>query len=142
MIIKGYKGKLSLEEIKRLASKNIYVFNPNCVVGKEHLIYAYKKAKDAFKKGKNIAREFHIELMLILTGRRQIDDALSLASLEYSKGFVAISEKDFDLPYPREDGLIECREEKLEHLGINVRVRRDKLCDLAFENSALIELQR
>ncbi len=142
MIVKGYRGSLALEEIKALAARGIYVFNFKCVAGKEHLIYAYQKARRAFEKGNNIARDIHIEIMLILTGRRQIREALSLASAEKSEAFVAISEQPFELPYPEDDGLVSCSIDKLEYLGIEWNAREDTPCELAFENSALLELQR
>ena len=143
MIVKGYKGKLTLQEIKEFASQGIYTFNSKCVVGKEHLLYAYKKAEEAFQSEKNIARNFHIEIMLILTGRRQIKDALHLASPENSESFVAISKEDFELPYPKDDNALSCSVEKLKYLGIEIFASmNDKLCDLAFENSALLELER
>ncbi len=141
MIVKGYRGKMEIDEVRRLADKGIYVFNSQCIAGKEHLEYAYLKAKEAFEKGKNIAKSFHIEIMLILTGRRQIDTALRMAGMDDAESFGAISERDFELEYSRDDSILECNMDKLRYLGIDIEFG-EKTCDLAFENSALLELER
>ncbi len=141
MIVKGYRGKMEIDEIKSLAERGIYVFNSRCIAGKEHLEYAYLKAKEVFERGKNIAKSFHIEIMLILTGSRQINTALRIAGMDDAESFGAISEEDFELQYPRDDSVLDCTQEKLKYLGIDVELE-DKTCDLAFEKSALLELER
>ena len=140
MIVKGYRGNLSLEKAKELAGQEIYVFNAKCIVGKEHLIYSYMKAKDAFERRINIAKNFHIEMMLILTGKRQIKEATKLADVSRANSVCAISHKDFEIELKRDDTVLECTKEKLEYLGI--KKIGDKPCDLAFENSALLYLER
>ncbi len=141
MIVKGYRGSMEIDEIKSLAEKGIYVFNSKCIAGKEHLEYAYMKAKEAFERKENIAKSFHIEIMLILTGRRQINQALKLAGMDDAEAFGAIAEKDFELGYERDDSVLECTMEKIKYLGIEADIG-DKTCELAFENSALLELER
>jgi tRNA threonylcarbamoyladenosine modification (KEOPS) complex Cgi121 subunit len=141
MIVKGYLGKMDVEETRKLAEDGIYIFNSKCIIGKEHLEYAYKKAKESFEKGKNIANNFHIEIMLILTGRRQITTAIKLAGMDNADSFGAISEKDFELNYERDDSVLKCTKDKLKYLGIEMTLD-EKPCDLAFENSALLELER
>lgn len=141
MIVKGYVGSMDVEETKKLAENGIYVFNSKCIVGKEHLEYAYTKAKENFERGRNIANNFHIEIMLILTGRRQISTAIKLAGMDNADSFGAISEEDFELDYERDDSVLDCSEKKLRYLGIDIELG-EKSCDLAFENSALLELER
>ncbi len=141
MIVKGYRGKISVDEAITLADRGIYVFNALAVGCSEHLIYAYRKAKGYFERGENIASKMHIEIMLILTGRRQIKDALRLAGIDGAGEIAAISEKDFDLNLERDDSVLECKNKKIEYLGIDALVP-GKECDAFFENSAMLHLHR
>lgn len=141
MIVKGYRGKLSVDEAITHAENGIYVFNALAVGSREHLIYAYQKARKYFEEGKNIANKMHIEIMLILTGRRQIKDALNLAGMDGANEIAAISERDFELNLERDDSVLECREKKMEYLGIDTIVS-GKECDAFFENSAMLHLHR
>ncbi len=140
MIVKSYRGTVSAEEAEELANRGIYVVNHLCVGSREHAEYAFQKMQEVFKRGKNIAKKKHLELMLILSGRRQIREALALCGVENAEGVVAISSGDFYLPLEEDPALLECSPGKLEHLGI-VPVR-EKECEMFFENSALLELSR
>ncbi len=140
MKVKGYLGNLPLEETKNLAKNGIYVFNAKSILGREHLEYAYMKAGEFFKRGKNIAKSFHIEMMLILTGKRQIKDAMRLVDVKNADSIGVISERDFEIELERDDSVLECNEDKLKYLGI--KIVGDNPCDLAFENSALLYLER
>ena len=139
MIVKGYLASIGPSEARVLASKGVFVFNSMCVGGREHLIYSYEKAKKAFDEGRNIANNFHIEIMLILSGRRQIKDAIELCGVRGDMKIAAISEMSFVLPYKRDDSVLECDGEKLKYLGLD---KYGSSCDLFFENSALLELLR
>ncbi len=140
MKVKGYRGSLSLDNVKELAKNGIYIFNAMSIVGKEHLEYAYIKAEEYFRRKKNIAKNFHIEMMLILTGRRQIKDAIKLTDVKNANSIGAISDKNFEIKLKRDDTVLECTEEKLKYLGI--KKIGDNPCDLAFENSAMLYLER
>ncbi len=139
MIVKGYRGGIEPEESQRLASKGIYVFNSLCVGCREHVEWAYQKAQEMFENKKNIARKMHIEMMLILSGRRQISEGIKLCSSEKAESVVAISELDFELPLERDDSVIEFNEEKEKYLGILPPMGK---CDAFFENSAMLNLKR
>ena len=141
MIIKGYRGSIGAEESKNLASQGIFVFNAMCVGGREHCEFAYTTAERMFSMGKNIAMRMHIEMMLILSGKRQISEALKLCSSEGADGIVAVSRQEFDLPMDRDDSVIQCTAEKLKYLGIK-SVVKGKECDAFFENSAMLNLER
>ena len=140
MIVKGYIGNLSAEDSQLFASKGIYVFNSLCVGCKEHVEWAYQKMKYAFENKKNIARKRHLEMMLILSGKRQIKEAIDLCGSEGADSIVAISEEDFEIPLRRDDSVIEFRADKMKHLGIPQFLQKG--CDLFFENSAMLELER
>ena len=137
--MKGYRGKISDKKAMELASQGVFVFNAKCVGGGEHLEYAYLKAKEFFDKRKNIAKNFHIEVMLVLSGRRQIRDALSLCGTDSTEEIAAISEMDFVLPLKRDDPVLLCNQDKLKYLSID---SYGDSCDLFFENSALLYLER
>ena len=141
MIVKGYRGEMSVEKANELAARGIYVFNAMSVGSREHLEYAYRKAKEAMESGKNIARKMHIEIMLVLTGRRQINTALQLAGVEGANTLAAISEESFELELDRDDSVLKCSTEKLDYLGIEHRVH-GKECEAFFENSAMLHLHR
>lgn len=140
MIVKGYRGEISAEESQNLAARGIYVFNSLCIGCREHVEWAHEKATKSFENKKNIAKKKHLELMLILSGKRQISEALKFCGSIGVKSVVAISEKDFELPLQRDDKVLEFSEEKLRHLGIYPV--KGKKCELFFENSSLLELER
>lgn len=135
--VQGYRGTVSENEARDLASDGIFVVNYLCVGCREHAEYAYNKMKSSFSKGKNIARKEHLELMLILSGRRQIKEAIALCGVTGARGIVAISEKEISLELDRDDSLISYTPEKARHLGIS-----EGRCEYFFENSALLELER
>lgn len=142
MIVKGYVGKVGINEANKLSSQGIYVFNSLAVGGKEHLEYSFLKAKNAFERGINIANSLHIETMLILTGSRQIKTAIKLAGInENVNKIAAISEKNFELPLKRDDYVVKCTPQKLKYMGIDFIVP-NKECDAFFENSAMLYLKR
>jgi len=140
MIVKGYIGNLSAEESQRLASQGIYVFNSLCVGCREHIEWAYYKMNKVFENKRNIARKRHLEMMLILSGKRQISEAITLCGSENADSIVAISEKEFEMPLKRDDSVIEFNPEKIKHLEIFEFPHRG--CDIFFENSAMLELER
>ncbi len=142
MIVKGYIGRLSAEDSQLFASQGIYVFNSLCIGCREHIEWAYLKMNEVFENKKNIARKKHLEMMLILSGKRQISEAISLCGSEEANSIVAISENDFDIPLRSDDNVINFRPEKMKHLGIEAFEFPGKGCDLFFENSAMLELER
>ncbi len=139
MIVKGYRGNLSAEHSQELASRGIYVFNSLCVGCREHLEWAYMKANNAFEKKRNIAKKKHLEMMLILSGRRQIKEAIKLCGTKDADSIVAISKDEFEISLIRDDGVVEFTEAKIKYLGIQFT---DAKCDIMFENSAMLELER
>jgi len=141
MIVKGYRGDISLDEAELLANKGIYIVNAVCVGGREHAEYAYWKMVKSFSESKNIARNKHLELMLILSGKRQIKEAIKLCGVENAKEIAAVSESEFELPLVQDDSVLMCNAAKLKALGIS-HIEGYNMCDLFFENSAMLELER
>ncbi len=141
MFVRGYRGTVSVEFARELADSGVYVVNALCVGGLEHLEYAYERAKRNFESGVNVARSFHMELMRILSGRRQIKDALVLCGVEGARSIVLISEREFELSLPEDSSAVDCTPEKLEYLNIRAMVP-GKECDAFFENSAMVAVDK
>jgi KEOPS complex subunit Cgi121 len=75
------KKEIFLKKIKAISTgKNLAIqaFDADKLAGKEHLIYAIKKAQDSFEKGTNIANDLAKEIMLYTAGTRQINRALKI----------------------------------------------------------------
>ncbi len=136
MIVKGYRGCVKADDARALAERGIYLFNYLCVGCREHAEYSFNKASKLFEIGRNRAKNFHIEMMLILSGQRQIADAINLCGTESCEGVVAISKSEFELTLPRDDTLIDFKDKKLKHLNIDFTVKAHE-CEAFFENSAM-----
>lgn len=68
-----------IEEVRDLSEDSVVqVVNADFIVGREHVEFAVKKALDSFKSGKNISRDLSIEIMLYLSGKRNIDKAMEI----------------------------------------------------------------
>jgi Uncharacterized conserved protein len=68
-----------IEEIRDLSEDSVVqVVNADFIVGREHVEFAVKKALNSFKSGKNISRDLSIEIMLYLSGKRNIDKAMGI----------------------------------------------------------------
>ena len=141
MYVKGYRGNIDMKKSRELAEQEIYVFNSLCVGSKEHLIYAYAKAQENFKNGENVARNFHFEIMRILSGKRQIKDAVRLCGVDMAEKYVTVSENEFELPFQPDESAFECDEYKINYLGIKAKIP-GKECEAFFENSAMVYLKK
>ncbi len=58
--------------------KKAALFNTYLVAGYPHLRFAKVHTDQAFARGENIAREYTIEFLVRLSGKRQIDKALDI----------------------------------------------------------------
>lgn len=68
-----------IHRIKQISNKHeiaIQAINADFLAGRKHAIFAAEKAIQAFKKGKNIAKNQGIETLLYIAGTRQIEKAL------------------------------------------------------------------
>ncbi len=72
--------------------KDLQVLNSRYVAGREHIEFAVAQADEAFRKGKNISRDPHVEVLVRASGQRQIKKALELFGLS-SREIVVIGEK-------------------------------------------------
>lgn len=97
--------KLFLNEIVEITNKNnctIQAINADKIAGEKHLKLAVKKAIKAFEQKTNSAKDLGIEIMRYASGKRQIEEALSMGITlgQNNIVFVIIGEKN---------NLIECK---------------------------------
>lgn len=70
-----------ISALKGLASRHgcvIQALDADKVVSNEHLLFAAKKALQAFSKERNIAKDLGMEILRYASGERQIERALSI----------------------------------------------------------------
>jgi KEOPS complex subunit Cgi121 len=60
----------------------IQAINAENIAGREHVDYAVKKAITSFEKGKNIAKDLGLEVLLYISARRHIQKALAMGVRE------------------------------------------------------------
>ncbi len=122
----------------------IQVFNPSLVVGKEHLIWAYNKAKKTFENENNRASDIGIETLLWASAEWQIKNALKKMGIQGKiKKIAMITDADINdlldhLDFNRNDDILMTSEKKLKEFGIEyddvAPVERPE--DLIFEKMA------
>ncbi len=161
MIIIGAKGKMDVEiAIKKLSefckenSLIGQIFDADLVFGEEHLIVAYEHAKRAFEERRNICKTIEMEMLLYASGRRQINEAISLigakkegnyaffvhGKIEREKLIDFISQLNLEI----DQSVIDFRMEKLNKFGISEKeiIATDEKFhkDLIFEKIALLDV--
>lgn len=131
----------------------IQVVNSSIVASLRHLIVSVMKALRSFNENRNICDKLEMEILLYLSGRRQIRDALDAAGLpEFSKDLVAVcigvDESGViealtllidDLDGKVNWGLFQLSGEKISFLKEAFGISEDELsavmrCDLSFED--------
>lgn len=87
LIVSDYSPE---EILKKIADFNAIFVRPNIVNSKEQLELAYFLAKKSFKEKKNIARDFKLEFLLWLTGKKDIKTAIALSIPKNEKALVIV----------------------------------------------------
>ncbi len=70
-----------LKMLNELAKKHrviIQLLDAGRIASREHLQFAVEKAKRAVREGRNIAKDLGIEILLYASGKRQIEQAMSM----------------------------------------------------------------
>ena len=78
-----------LSEVSKKYRVIIQVLDADQIASKEHLLFAVKKANRAMHEGRNIAKDMGIEILLYASGKRQIEQAMSMG-VHHGKNSVAI----------------------------------------------------
>lgn len=149
--ILGARGEL--EDLKAMLATlaalpgEVVVMRAAAVMGREHLLSAISHARRAFSRGGNSARTLGVEVLLYLSGERQISHALSQCG-------VAPGEKDFvilaidsdgeaalaKLGWKRDDSLLDLDEEKESRLQAEFPHLALPSQGLALEKVAMLEI--
>ncbi len=103
------------QNIVNFYRKRAALFNPELVAGYPHLQFAQVHTDMAFARGENIARDYTIEFLVRLSGRKQIEKALDIGIRRHT--FVGVL---------AEEDVIRSMEEKFEN-------RNDSLLELTKE---------
>ncbi len=90
-----YKCLRLFEEIS--LENGIQVINADMVAGKEHLEHAINQAIKAFNKGRNIAKNILLEVLVRLSGQRQIRHAIDKFGIKPGVRNIVIISKDKSL---------------------------------------------
>ena len=67
-----------MEELSRENGLHMQCLDPALILGRRHLDTAFVNAVANFSSGKNFTRSFPVELVLMLSGQRQIKEAFAL----------------------------------------------------------------
>ncbi len=78
-----------LNEVAKKHHVVVQALDANRIASREHLLLAVEKAKRAMREGRNIAKELGIEILLYASGKRQIEQAMSMG-VHSGKNYVAI----------------------------------------------------
>lgn len=107
LLIAGIKklGMLNYEEIcskidKGYNNLEIQFVDPRKILGSNHIYFATLNALKAFKNKKNISKSLSIEILLYISGQKQIEAAIRLFGLQKKNRnliLVAVGEKKEDL---------------------------------------------
>lgn len=123
----------------------IQLFDPRRVIGKEHLFWAYDKARYCFDEEENRADSLEMETLLWASGEGQIKDALDKIGLhEDSPETAVMIEEEPDgllnfMDWEKEDSLLEPSLEKLKEFGVTEEEidTVEEPYELVFERMAL-----
>ncbi|MFP3871548.1 MAG: KEOPS complex subunit Cgi121 [Candidatus Aenigmatarchaeota archaeon] len=115
-----------IEEYRRKKEVFIQIFDSDKVIGKEHLQWAYQKAKECFENGTNRADSLEIETLLWASAEWQIKDALDKMGVkDHDEEAVVLIEDEVSLEnlldfmgWTRDDDLLKLDKKKLKDFGI------------------------
>jgi len=163
----GCKGNIQniekiLKQVENLSNKYniiLQVFNADFIYGKNHLLSAVNHAKRAFAQNTNSLNSLALELLLYMSGERQIQKAIlkiginkttnNFAFVLISKDKNEFSEKILidvisSLNLIRDDKVLEGNIDNLKRFGISEyeleTISKDKYKDLILEKVALVDI--
>ncbi len=133
-----------VEEFRGEHDRFFQLFDPDMVVCKEHLEWAYDKAVYCLENGYNRADNLEIEMLLWSSGEMQIKNAIKKMGVKDGcKKMIAATDADIDLVlaemnWKRDDSILSPSIEKLKNYGVTeseLETTEDPL-DLVFEKMA------
>ncbi|MGC8497152.1 MAG: KEOPS complex subunit Cgi121 [Thermoplasmata archaeon] len=122
-------GSLSEQALNYIMANNILIFNAENIESQEMLKLAIYHANNSFKQGLNFANDYPLEIMLYLSGSKQIDLAKKIFGVNAeTRKFIIVSHD----------------ESILSILGLNVDAPiKEKITDpQIFEKMVLLKLKK
>ncbi|MEM1508780.1 MAG: KEOPS complex subunit Cgi121 [Thermofilaceae archaeon] len=86
-----------LDVIRQNNGTRIVVINPSAIVSISHVLIAMAYALKTYEKKRNVARTFHIEVMLFIAATNDISKALSICQPVNGLNQVLLVDSDYDL---------------------------------------------
>ena len=129
----------SLQRLHDLKGVSVQVLNADLLAGEEHVVTASILAAKAWAGGRRIAKSQATELLLYVSGERQIKSAIKLMGVsENSAGWVVVALSDSidslralgeKLPEfgEEDDGLIDLTDDKIPLLKKRFRIGNDEI---------------
>ncbi len=128
------------------------------VAGLGHIEFAASQAEMAFKRNENLSNDPLIEVMLRMSGQRQISKALEMFGLKDSKEVVLISKQDPESflkanGWERDESILDMDEDRFERIKERFHIdeleleaasnndREAALLDIVKERVALVSLR-
>ena len=128
------------------------IIDADMVFGRTHIITSYEHAKRAFDEERNSSRSLAMEVLLYMSGERQISTAIEKMGIKDGTTefcIVLLGEADIedlvhDLGLKEDDSVLEGNTSKLEAFGISQRemdtVPVERVFDLVLERVAMVDL--
>ncbi len=135
------------KELEESLGEDFQIMNSEYIFYPEQLISAVKNALRSFERGENISNKLRVEILLYLSGRRQIREAISLLGYEGGEGYLLTwSESEI----PRWLDVLDFQwskmsKEKLRKLGISqeeISASGASWKDLPLELIALLDVEK
>jgi len=158
IMVIGARGKMdvekALQKLRKFSSPS-QIFDADIICGRDHVIAAYLHAKKSFDYGKNITRSMDMEILLYVSGKRQIDDAIKFAGAKDNGKYVFLfygkSRKDaenflHELGLKIDNTLLRTTIKKLKKFGVSEKelktVSKSKYTDLVLEKMAMLDVMK
>ncbi len=135
------------EKLERELGEEFQVMNSEFIFFPEQIISAIKHALRAFDRGENISNKLRVEILLYLSGKRQIKEAISLLGYNGGEGYLLTWSKR-SLPEWLEKSDFswsKLEKEKLRKLGISeeeIKACGSSWKDLPLEVIALLDVEK
>jgi len=113
-----------LESYKEMNDIFIQVFNVNMVLNKEHILWAYDKAKRSLEQNTSRADSLEIETLLWASGERQIKNAIKKMGVpDHANNAAVLTDAKISdiiefLDWERDDAILEPSKGKLKKFDI------------------------
>lgn len=172
MIIVGAAGKVEdsdkllerVDQISRERGIEIVVVDAGYVCGKDHIVSAYRHAVRAFEEGRNSMKKFSMELLLYISGERQIKNAIRKIGIKdgiENVVFIFMDASDYEnlkgkisegeaskivekIGFRIDNDVLKPSREKLRAMGFGDEeietVSKDKYSDLILEKVAMVDV--